>query len=110
MIRRTDRLDVVAPRAEIRERLQPDVEDAADLLIVLQIPAVDRAGAVVDVEVDVEFVARRPVRVARKMLGGPRLRSKEPLLLAAPERDADRPPRPRADRMEDAHGLDHRCR
>ena len=63
--------------------------------LVLQIPAVDRAGAVVDVEVDVELArARRALRVAGQMLGDPRLRSEQPLLFAAHRRHANRPPRP----------------
>ena len=110
MIRRADRLDDVAARAEVGERLEPAVESRADRLHVLQVPAVDLAGAVVDVEVDVELGARGGIAVAGEVLGHPRSRPEQSLLFAAPQRDANRPPRPRADRLQDPHRLDHRRR
>jgi hypothetical protein len=42
------------------------------------------------------------------MFGDPRLRSEQPLLFAAPQRDADRPARARADRLQDPHRFHHR--
>src|SRR5262249_56630644 len=45
VIRRPDRLDVVAPRPDRLERIEPAVEDAADLFVVLQIPAVNAGRA-----------------------------------------------------------------
>src|SRR5262249_36632500 len=110
VIGRADGLDRVLPYADAFERLDPRIEDRPDLGVVLQLPAEELAGAVVDVEVDVELRARRRVRVPREMLRDPRFRSEQALLLAAPQRDADRAPRPRADRLQNAHRLDDRGR
>ena len=79
-------------------------------LVAFRVEAVNRTVARIDVEVDGELVARRLVRVAGQMLRDPRLRSEQSFLFAAPQRDANRAARLRADRLENAHRLEDRRR
>ena len=78
--------------------------------IAFDVEAINRSVAGIDVEVDVELVARGLVRVAGEVLRDPRLRAEQSFLFAAPEREANRAARLRADRFENARRLEHRGR
>ncbi len=97
----------VLDHPEILQRLEPRVEDGLGRVVVLEIPAVDRSVAGIDVEVHVELIALGLVRVARQVRVDIGLRSVEPLFFTAPDRDPNRPPGPRPNRMEDSQRLHH---
>src|SRR4051812_30247440 len=96
----------VATESQILERLEPRIEDRLRRGVPFHVEAVDRPVAGIDVEVHVELVARGAVRVTGEMLRDPRLRSVQSLLLATPEREANRAPRASAHRLEYARGFE----
>ena len=109
MIGGADALEHVPAQPEILQRLDPPVEQRLRRLARLGVPPVDRPGRRIDVEVDDRLVARVLVGVPFEVLLHVGLRAEQPLFLAAPQRDADRPLRLRADRLQDPHRLhDHR--
>ena len=61
-------LQDVFARAQIFERFQPCVEDRFHRQIVFQIPTINRPRARIEIEIHVEFFARRFVGIARQIL------------------------------------------
>ena len=80
--------------------------------VALHPDAANRAGAVVEVEVDrrLRQLGQRRLRRAEMRRARRLARSEQPFLLAAPQADANGPPRLEARRFEDAQHFHHRGR
>ena len=98
-------------RSEVLERREPRLEDRPDHVVALKIDAADPAAAVVQVEIRGQARVLGPER-HRERVGEVRLhvgaRTEEPLLLAAPERQAHGAVHLQIKRLQDTHRLqDH---
>src|SRR4051812_45790947 len=90
-------------RAEILKRLKPCVEYRFGGRIVFHIPAVNRARARVEVEIDVKFVTGLFIRLTRQIFLNVFLRTEQAFFFAAPQCHSYGSPRPGTDRFKNAH-------
>src|SRR3954469_12301321 len=84
MIGVADPGDDVAPRAGVRQRREPRVEQRFRRLAVLHVPPVNGAGCRIHIQVDERPVARLLVGVSLEVLLHVGFRSEQPFLFTAP--------------------------